>query len=109
MKCLNQLTIKFELLFSVNLLFICSRSLSYSVCLFVFGDVKILHTINKINLIRLLRVEWDLNSSRTSTQNKNLVCIGNNMISNANFDAYRTGWSPIWSVIIRVISNSFVP
>ena len=48
---------KFELLFSVNMLCICSRSFFFSVCLFVFGDVKILHTINKINLLRLLRVE----------------------------------------------------
>ena len=38
-------------LFSVSFLF------CLFVCLSVFGDVNILHTINKINLLRLLRVE----------------------------------------------------
>ena len=33
--CRNQFTMKFELLFSVSMFCICSRSLFYSVCLFV--------------------------------------------------------------------------
>ena len=42
------------------------------VCLFIFGDVNILHTINKINRLRLAWLEWNFYSSRTSTQNENL-------------------------------------
>ena len=34
-KCRNQFTITFEPLFLVNMLCICSRSLFYSVCLFL--------------------------------------------------------------------------
>ena len=56
-ECRNQFTTKFELLSSVDMLCIYSRSFFFSilfVCLLIFGDVTILHTINKTNRLRLL-------------------------------------------------------
>ena len=112
--CRNQFTMKFELLFSVNMLCIFSRSLFYSVCLFVcFWRRE--HTTHDQQNKSATPLEsgigifiQDVHQLKTKTW---AVCSGNNMISGAicHGTGNRTERNSIRSVIMRVIPNSFLP